>query len=622
MAERRASPKPNGSQPELPVPQDTDRSPDTFAVTKVRAHGPLLYSSVRALRDFREYGFIFPNVFHKEREKYQDGSHIVEHALVWSLSGEGSVPFLAARNSRPKIMPVMLEIDDAWQPPDANMPRVIKVSGTREDEVSVVVSGGFVPFDAVRLIMVNDGNVAVEAGTVFNIGTGHTAIPEIRVVPGLFASNPDEFVPIRKHLENICVTEVNRHVSDSADRLLGAICHASYALAGRHREVAVMFSDLVSTALGIAERHSSTVSAIGTEVAIALGGSNLPLHMDHDARIAAVATKLLSQVAPPSNFVRDTFVKDLQDELHSLDTSQAVERSPHVASLDGIMAVLRNEADWDVTISQISDPSLLAIAYLVRGSGKLAELRDATVSSQISPEASLMALALSGTLNRLTGTHVDDRPHALMKSIICVVARAVTSAITGVETPKVAIELRSSATGPATQQWMLLIDQVVAHEWSGPMRDDEGTGTEDDENILVDTDITAILPAGTGEQRTVGDLIAASTEATEVGSPDQVAERSLTRARIEIATHRAYSVVDEAVHQLIKCAVKRQETWARMREAEYLHPTDREVKDFKRLRDEADRELEAQMRRLLDEYAERDRLKKEWLEVSRDAKQQ
>ena len=58
------------------------------------------------------------------------------------------------------------------------------------------------------------------------------------------------------------------------------------------------------------------------------------------------------------------------------------------------------------------------------------------------------------------------------------------------------------------------------------------------------------------------------------------------------------------------------------REAEYLPSTDREVKDQRQQRDEADRALERQMRRLLDEYAERDRLKKEWLEVSRDAKQQ
>ena len=619
MAERRASPKRNRSQAELPVPQDTDRSPITYDVTKVRAHGPLLYSSVRALRDFQEYGFIFPNVFHKPRDEYQDGSHIVEGALVWSLRGEGSVPLLAARKSRPKIIPVMLEIYDAWQPPAANIDRVINVSGTREGEVSVLVSGGFVPFDAIRLILVNDENVAVEVRTVFNRGI---AIPEIRVVPGLFANHPEEFVPIREHLDNICVTEINRHVGDSVNRLLGAICHASYALAGRHREVAVMFSDLVRTALGIAELHSSTVSAIGTEVAIALGGSNPPLPMDHDARIVAVATKLLSQVAPPSSFVRDTFVKDLQDELHSLDTSQAVERSPHVASLDGLMAVLRNEADWDVTISQISDPSLMAIAYLVRGSGKLAELRDATVSSQISPEASLIALALSGTLNRLTGTHVDDRPHELMKSLVCVVARAVSSEITGGEVPKVSVELRSRSSGPATQQWTLLIDQVVAHEWSGPMRDDEGAGTAEDEDVSVDTDVPTTLLALPVSPRHEGDIITASTEVTEVGSLDQVAERSLTRERIEIATHRAYSVVDEGVRQLIKCAIKREETWARMREAEYLHPTDREVKDSRRLRDEADRELEGQMRRLLEEYAERDRLKKEWLEVSRDAKQQ
>jgi len=305
-----------------------------------------------------------------------------------------------------------------------------------------------------------------------------------------------------------------------------------------------------------------------------------------------------------------------------LDTSQAVERSPHVASLDGFMAVLRNETDWDVTISQISDPSLLAIAYLVRGSGKLAELRDTTVSSQFSPEASLMALALSGTLHRLTGTNEVDRPHELMKSLVCVVARAVTSAFTGGGVPKVAIELRSRATGPATQQWMLLIDQVVAHEWSGPMRDDEGTGTEDNENILVDTDVTAILPAGTDDQRTVGDVTAVPTHVIEGVSPYQLVEPSLSRERIDNATRRAYSQVDEGVRLLIKLATVRDEAWARLREAEYLPSTDREVKDQRQQRDEADRALERQMRRLLDEYAERDRLKKEWLEVSRDAKQQ
>lgn len=619
MSERKASRKGKGSQAELPVPQDTDRSPITYDVTEVRAHGPLLYSSVRALRDFQEYGFIFPNMFHEPGDEYQDGSHIVEGALVWSPNGEGSVPPLAAQRPRPKIYPVMLEIDDTWQPPAENIYLVNNDSGTMEGRVSVLVSGGFVPLDAIRLILVNDENVAVEAGAVFNRGT---AIPEIRTVPRLFANHTEGVGPIREHLDNICVTESNRDMVHSVDRLLGAICHASYALAGRHSKVAVMFSDLVRTALGIAKLHSSTVSAIGTEVAIAFGGSNPPLPIDHDARIVAVATKLLSQVAPPSSFVRDTFVKDLQDELHSLDTSQAVERSPHVASLDGLMAVLRNEADWDVTISQISDnPSLLAIAYLVRGRGKLAELHDPTVSSQISPEASLMALALSGTLHRLTGTDEVDRPHKLRKSLTGVIARAVNSAITGGEVPKVSVELRSEPSGPATLEWMLLIDQVVAHEWSGPTGDDERSGTEDHENILVATDVSDILPAGIGDQRTEGDLIAASTEATEVRSPDQVADRSLTRVEITLATHLAHSAVDDGVQQLIKCANKRNERWLSWREAKYLHPNGREVKDLSRLRDEADQELERQMRRLLDEYAKRDRLRKEW-EVSRDAKQQ
>ena len=622
MAKRRGPQKGTGSQRKLPESQGTDDSPTAYDMTDVRPSGPLLYSSARGLQDFAERGILVPYALQTPNNRVQDGSHIVEGALVWSIPGHDPVPSLAVRNEKGARFPVLLEIDGAWHPSSANAQRVESVAGADNDHVTVLVSGGVIPFDAIRLIFVPDVAAAGQARLNLTGRTGDASIPGIRVVPGLFADHPGDFVPVHAHLANICVTENDHHVGQSVDRLLGALCQSSYALAEGPREAAEMFLELVRSALGIEEFGSTAVSAIGAELVMEAGSSRRARSTDPDARILSAATKLLSQVAPPTNFVPYTFVQALQDELHSLDTSQTAERSPHVASLDGIIAVLRNEAEWDFTISQINDPSLLAIAYLVRARGKLSELRDANVSSQISPKASLMALALSGTLNRLTGTHVDDRPHELMKSLICVVARAVTSAFTGGGVPKVAVELRSRATGPATQQWTLLIDQVVAHEWSGPMRDDEGTGTEDNENILVDTDVTAILPAGIGDQRTEGDLIAASTEATEFGSPDQVAERSLTRARIEIATHRAYSVVDEAVHQLIKCAIKRQETWARMREAEYLHPTDREVKDFKRLRDEADRELEGQMRRLLDEYAERDRLKKEWLEASRDAKQQ
>jgi len=565
---------------------------------------------------------IVPYALQTPNNRVQDGSHIVEGALVWSIPGHDPVPSLAVRNEKRAVFPVLLEIDGAWHPPGANAQRVKSVAGADNDHVTVLVSGGVVPFDAIRLICVPDVATEVQARLNLPGRTGDAPLPGIRVVPGLFAFHPGEFVPVHAHLENICVTENDHHVGQSVDRLLGALCQSSHALAEGPREAAEMFLDLVRSALGIEEFGSTAVSAIGAELVMEAGSSRRARSTDPDARILSAATKLLSQVAPPSHFVSLHFVQALQDELHRLDTSQGSERSPHVASLDGLIAVLRNETDWDVTISQISDASLLAIAYLVRAGGNFDRLRGNLLSSQVPPEASLLALALSGTLHRLTDTHEPDQPRELMKALIRVVARAVSSAITGGEVPKVSVELRSRPSGPATQEWTLLIDQVVAHEWSGPMRDDERSGTEDNENILVDTDVTAILPAGTGDQRTEGDLTAVSTNVTEGVSRDQLVELSLSRGRIENETRRAYSQVDEGVRLLIKLATVRDETWARLREAEYLPSTDREVKDQRQQRDEADRALERQMRRLLDEYVERDLRRKEWIEVTRDTKQQ
>jgi len=621
MAERRASRARADSQPELPVAHDTDLPQVSSGGTDLPPRGPLLYSSVRALRDFEEYGFIFPNVFHRDRDDYQDGSHIVESALVWTPDGMAPVPVLAARKSRRPTLSVMLEIEEAWHPPASNRFLVTNASGKTEDEVPVLVSGGFVPFDAIRSIIVSDPSIATEAEGVYRSGTPGGAVPEIRVVPDLFANHPQAFVPIGGHLENICVNGPGLHIAGSADRLLGALCHASHAVAGRHGEVAKMFSQLVMSALGIGPFPSSTVSAIGHAVSIASRGSNPPLP-DHDARMVAIATRLLSRIDPPSDFVRDTFVKDLQDELQGPDTTRHGERSQEASGLDGVMAVMRNEAEWDAEIGRIGDASRLAIAYLVRGRGRLAEVRDATGSSPNSPEACLMALALTGTLHRLSGTDREDRPRDLMNILIRQVARAVSSTITGGDVPMASVELRPRVSGPGTIQWTLLIDQAVAHEWVGPDGDGESAGTVVDGDLPVDTGgLTTFLPEpavpGVG-----GDAVASSSATTTVRPLDRVAERSVTSEGIELAALRATRAVDEGVRQLIKAATRREETCARLAEAEYLQRPDQDVKDFKRQRDEADRELEGQMVRLQAEYAELSRLRREWLEASREGRPQ
>lgn len=546
------------SQPPLLGNEESDHhSSKSTPETKIASGGPFLFSSVRALRDFVEHAIILPYALQTEANRCLDGSHVVSGKLVWSMPGQYPIPYLATQTGRPRVIPILIDVEREWQPRTPHVQRVKSAQNLDGDGIEVMVTGGVVPTTAIRAFLVPDTATADNVRTVFpDYGNG-VDHPTIRVVPGLFTVPMEPIAPPSDSIDGNSATDRDRRLVASLDRIIGAASLAANALPHASAEVAKQFFDLVSFGLapghGEGSSHASLGAVIGTELAITPRNSDVPPLANADARLIAAAVRVISKVSPPSNFVPLKFVQELQDALSDANASSSNVRSPAVAALVDLAAALKNELDWDVAWSKMQEPSLQAVATVARASSKHDALAYLLQLSPISPEATLLAYALSGCLHRLTGIHQLDRPRGLVTALTEVGARIITRLMTGQAVADVSVRLETTVSGDGVGEWRLLVNDDAAHSWTG--------------------------------------------SGPEVGA---------VRGEAEFAAYRAYDQVDEGVRHLIELASIREAACVRLREAKYLGRADE--REARHQRDDADLHLRGQLARLLEEYAERDRL--------------
>ena len=574
-----------------------------------------LFSSVRALRDFVQRGLIVPHALQTEANRCHDGSHVVSGKLVWSIPGQHPIPKLAARTGRMKAIPVLIDVEPEWQPPVQQVQRIQHAQDSDGDAIEVLVSDGVLPLTAIRAVLVEDHNAADNLRTVFPDYGNEAGNPAIRVIPGLFTG---PLKPLASDLDLIAgAPEIDhsRRLVASLHRIIGAASLAATALPNAPTEVAKQFSDLVSFGLSAEQEevsnHASFGAAIGAELAIRRGGLNVrPLaDVDADVRLITAAVRLISKVSPPSNYVPLEFIQDLRDALSEAEESSSGLPSRTVSSLGDLVAALRNELDWDVAWNKIHEPSLQAVALVAHASNKYESLSQVLDLSPVSPEATLLAYALWGCLHRLTGIPPQERPSRLVNVLAEAGARIITGEVAGHTVSDVSVRLDVPAGGEAVATWRLMVGDQAAHSWIGRESEIATPGHAATEAATPGHAATeAATPGHAATEDATPQHAAAVVPGGNASLSDGTPEDVIAPERwdVEFAAHRADDQVDEGVRHLIKLASIREAACVRLREARYLGRADE--RQARHDYDDADLQLERQLARLLEEYAERRRL--------------